>query len=104
MPRTLQAVCSLELPVRSRACTERRQLLRCVTALFVNGAGHHAETQIAPRAVDAVRHHLMAALAERVVQFWQARCTLAACAIAPRDTFATPFRDGDNDWISWTLH
>jgi hypothetical protein len=45
-----------------------------------------------------------AALAERVVHFWQARGTVAGCAITPRDTFATPFRDGDNDWINWTMH
>jgi uncharacterized protein (DUF2336 family) len=45
-----------------------------------------------------------AALAERVVQFWQARGTLAACAITARSSFATPYRDGENDRINWTLH
>lgn len=46
MPRTLQAVCRPERPVRSRTRAERGELLRSVTNLFVSGAGRHTDTQI----------------------------------------------------------
>ncbi len=45
-----------------------------------------------------------AAIAQRVLQYWQARATLAACAGSPSTIAAAPLHDGENDWINWTIH
>ena len=76
-------------------------MFRSVADLFVSGAGRHSD---APIERFGTRSRIDAALAELIVEFWQARGTLAACAITARSSFATPYRDGENDRINWTPH